>query len=234
MSAVEGADTTAQLREQIAAIRAEHEAHNYRVTALRNPHDCDGCDTDGTAKWDVLWSNEGRDEEPFLCDDCLAREFREIRLCDALDAALAQVEAAKATARRDALTEIDSLSRDEQRAMDLWWKACAEEWAVPDWLPGKFLTEVLRASAQGAAAPAEVCSHPDWSFDRTICGMCDSMPMVCVECGWHDCQRPGGQGAQSSGLNFTPEILQAHDEAMERIRESERAAFVTTRDAVMP
>jgi hypothetical protein len=36
--------------------------------------------------------------------------------------------------------------------------------------------------------PAEECPHPDWSFDRTICVGCDSMPDICVECGWHDCR----------------------------------------------
>lgn len=42
---------------------------------------------------------------------------------------------------------------------------------------------------------SDVCEHPDWSFDRTICGGCDSMPTACVECGWHDCEgRDSGHG----------------------------------------
>jgi hypothetical protein len=100
-----------------AAIRAEHEAHNYRVSALSSPHDCDGCGAEDAAKWDVLWFNEDRDEEPFLCDDCLAREFREIRLCDALDAARAQV--ANAEARIDAVREaVDEFSAYGQISVD--------------------------------------------------------------------------------------------------------------------
>jgi hypothetical protein len=43
-------------------------------------------------------------------------------------------------------------------------------------------------TAGGTARPAEECPHPDWSFDRTICVGCDSMPDICVECGWHDCR----------------------------------------------
>lgn len=97
----------------VAATRAEHEAHNYRVTALRNPHDCDGCGAEGAAKWDVLWSNEGRDEEPFLCDDCLAREFREIRLCDALDQARAERAAVQS-----AVTALDGRLTDVKRERD--------------------------------------------------------------------------------------------------------------------
>jgi hypothetical protein len=52
----------------------------------------------------------------------------------------------------------------------------------------------LRCYAAGGTVrpqPAEECPHPDWSFDRTICVGCDSMPDICVECGWHDCRTPG-------------------------------------------
>ena len=44
---------------------------------------------------------------------------------------------------------------------------------------------------------AEECPHPDWSFDRTICVGCDSMPDLCVECGWHDCRTPAQRAAGS-------------------------------------
>ena len=41
---------------------------------------------------------------------------------------------------------IESLTKREQAAMDLWWRASGDDWAVPDDLPGKFLREVLRAA----------------------------------------------------------------------------------------
>lgn len=44
----------------------------------------------------------------------------------------------------------------------------------------------------------KTCPHPDWSFDRTICGGCDSMPDVCVECGWHDCPPTAAPGRDGS------------------------------------
>jgi hypothetical protein len=59
-------------------------------------------------------------------------------------------------------------------------------------------TAMQRADQTQEGDQSEECPHPDWSFDRTICVGCDSMPDICVECGWHDCrpQRAGDQERQ--------------------------------------
>lgn len=58
----------------------------------------------------------------------------------------------------------------------------------------------LESSSQADTSQAgdRECQHPDWSFDRTLCGGCDSMPDVCVECGWHAC-RPRRWAALCAG-----------------------------------
>lgn len=42
--------------------------------------------------------------------------------------------------------EVRRIAENPERAMDLWWKACNDEWAVPDDLPAKFLNAVLLAA----------------------------------------------------------------------------------------
>ena len=37
----------------------------------------------------------------------------------------------------------DERAWTDAEAMDLWWKTCEDEWAVPEWLPGKFLRAAL-------------------------------------------------------------------------------------------
>jgi hypothetical protein len=48
-----------------------------------------------------------------------------------------------ATVAAEALKAVGSLSEEE--AMDLWWEACSDEWAVPDYLPAKYLKHVVWA-----------------------------------------------------------------------------------------
>lgn len=170
-------DTTAQLREQI-------ETDAIRAIAF-HPHCKEVCENyDGT-------------QEP--CYPCGAI----FRLCDALDEARAQVEAAKATARRDALTDAafvmhraaeiwrqeDPSNPDRPRNLRTYTEAARilHKWSEdPSRMDGHLRA---RASAQGAAAPAEVYAGP---FCCRL-GPWEHTP-ACP-----NYQRPGGQGAQSSG-----------------------------------
>lgn len=42
------------------------------------------------------------------------------------------------------LKAIRDLASNPEAAMDLWWEACDDVWAVPDDLPAKFLLHVLK------------------------------------------------------------------------------------------
>lgn len=54
---------------------------------------------------------------------------------------------------------IERLERDETGAMDLWWRATDDDWAVPNWAPGRFLAEVRRSLALSPTDPlCDTCS----------------------------------------------------------------------------
>jgi len=58
-------------------------------------------------------------------------------------AAEATIRANKAEAR---LARVEALGNDADLAMDLWWKTTGDDWAVPSWLPSRFLRNALAGS----------------------------------------------------------------------------------------
>lgn len=90
-SSVEPLDT------DLDEMRAQEAAMTREIKPLSSPADCESCQ-DGTAAVCLLaWSDaiSGEESEPYLCQRCLDREFRDARLIagiDALRARLAEVE----------------------------------------------------------------------------------------------------------------------------------------------
>ena len=93
-------------------------------------------------RWYVGESLDGFDKHAYAYD----RE----KTLDTADAVLALLPGKTEQGVRE---EIAGIS--EETAMDLWWEACDDGWAVPDDLPSKYLKHVVREMNQRIARGGE-------------------------------------------------------------------------------
>lgn len=100
----------------------------------------------------------------------------------------------------EAAQQIERVVRDDYYAMARHYGDAPEEWWPQLWTVLNDSNPATRpdgpeydervseldipgAEAGWTGAPDPACSHPDASFDRSLCGMCGSMHYFCTECG---------------------------------------------------